>query len=142
VKYRTQAHPRKRNEHIHSHVHRFTLESESEEERSYLCWVSRLVLSGDLRERYIDEMAKNPDVLADLSGHDLITARKVFFAGHGEDGIDMSFERMLPLQEKGWIRELERLPGRGRYAGRFTYFPTDKLAIIVRAAHNKENTHG
>jgi hypothetical protein len=52
-----------------------------------------------------------------------------------DEGVKLPFERMQVLQDLGYVSELERLPGRGKNAGRYTFYPTKKLLMF--GAKNK-----
>lgn len=130
MKWRRQAKPRT-HEAIHTRVYRLMVEAQHDQEREYLCWLSNMAISGSLHQQYILEMAKKPDALDGLSEEDIHMARRLYAAEC--EGLDCPFDKMEPLQEKGFIRDLERLPGRGRYAGRYAYYSTDRLAIVAHA---------
>ena len=134
MKYRIQAKSRT-SEGIHSRVHRLTIEAEHTEEREYLCWLTDMIRSGNTHQQYLEEQAKKPDALKDLTADDIRDAQWLWGAVCAGDYLSRSYDQMLPFQERGFIRDLERLPGRGRYAGRFEFSFTDKLQIVVLAAN-------
>lgn len=121
-------------------MHRLTLEAEHAEERDYLRWLTNMMRSGNAHQQYLEDESRKPDALQGLSDDDIRDARWLWAAICGSQPVPRKYAQMIPLQEKGWIRDLEQLPGRGRYAGRFEFYPTDKLQIIVLAASEKRAT--
>lgn len=50
------------------------------------------------------------------------------------NGMSSMADRMDELAKRGLVYDVTRLPGRGRYANRFTFQWHDKLEELVRAA--------
>jgi hypothetical protein len=52
------------------------------------------------------------------------------------EGVSCSvpYERMLDLQKRGLVSDVTKLPGRGRYANRYTFEWNQKLEDLVKAS--------
>jgi hypothetical protein len=53
--------------------------------------------------------------------------------GEGEE-IPLGYSEVKRLEELGLVENLEKLPGRGRYAGRWNAIWTDKLAEFMKSS--------
>lgn len=112
---------------------RLNLKAEDDDEMAYLAWLANHVRGGHAHELYLQEKATEPGVLDGLTEELIINAREVYrFICEGRP-IDLESREMEELEEAGLIHTLRVLPGRGRYAGRFEFMPSDRLYIVVYA---------
>ena len=69
--------------------------------------------------------------LDDFTEDELMNARHVLLAIYEGVDANLSYEEAEALQTKGLLCDLVKLPGRGRYAGRFEFYWNDELKDIV-----------
>lgn len=132
MKYSQHA-PRRSKVGCHTKTARLILRAETDEEMAYLAWLTNQVRCGNARQLYYEEKAKEPDVLAGLTDDHMRNAREVYRSGCEGRGVQLDLGEVEDLERVGLVRDLRVLPGRGRYAGRFEFMPTDRLEIVVRA---------
>lgn len=65
---------------------------------------------------------------------DLWDARHCLMAIYEGVDVNLTADRMDQLAKRSLVYDVTRLPGRGRYAKRFTFQWHDKLEELVRAA--------
>jgi hypothetical protein len=66
--------------------------------------------------------------------NDLWDARHCLMAIYEGVDVNLTADRMDELAKRGLVYDITRLPGRGRYAKRFTFQWQDKLEALVNAA--------
>ena len=66
--------------------------------------------------------------------NDLWDARHCLMAIYEGVVVNLTADRMDELAKRGLVYDITRLPGRGRYAKRFTFQWHDKLEALVKAA--------
>lgn len=112
---------------------RLILRAEIDEEMSYLAWLADHVRCGNAHELYLQEKAKEPGVLDGLAEDELINAREVYRSICEGRSVNLDIGDVEDLEVAGLVRDVIRLPGRGRHAGRFEFTPTDRLYVVVHA---------
>lgn len=112
---------------------RLVLRAETDDEMTYLAWLADQVRSGETRELYYAEKAKEPGVLEGLTEEQLNNVREVYRSTCEGRSVYLDLGEVEDLEGAGLVRDIRVLPGRGRYAGRFEFMATDRLYIVVRA---------
>jgi hypothetical protein len=112
---------------------RLTLRASVDEEMTYLAWLANAVRSGQTHQLYIEEKAKEFGILEGLTEEDLSNAREVYRSICEGRSVNLDVGDIEDLEIVGLVRDVRRLPGRGRYAGRYEFMPTDRLHIVVYA---------
>lgn len=130
--YNAQA-PKKK--HLMQACKRLTLTAMDEREEAFLCWLFKQSNIGGLMKLWDPKEAEAFDdtLLKGFTDDELWTARHVLVAIYEGEPPDIAFKAAMSLQEKGLLKDVEKLPGRGRYAGRFEFHHTDKLEQVVMA---------
>lgn len=70
---------------------------------------------------------------------ELWDARHILLAVNEGVPVDLSADEMEKMAKRGLVYDIKRLPGRGRYANRYTFEWHDKLVTLVRAAFCSPN---
>lgn len=122
---------------IHEKTSLLELRAQNDDDLVYLAWLGRAERSGQTREIYREEIARQPGVLDGLTEETLRDAYEVYRSGCEGRLVSLDLGRIEDLEERGLVRDVKLLPGRGRYAGRFEFTSTDRLEIVVRAMQIK-----
>lgn len=75
---------------------------------------------------------------ASLTEKEIRNARHFWSAVCEGVDADLSFEEAQALEAKGLIEKLTKLPGRGRYAGRWEAYPSDLLIEAVQKSYDRD----
>jgi hypothetical protein len=76
-------------------------------------------------------------LLGELWTNDEISdARTVWSCTCEGVSIPLSFSEVFDLEKRGLVKNLKLISSRGRYAGRYEFYATDKLEKLVKASYH------